>query len=207
MTDARPKTISSGKRLGLCLSWVITISTGCAHSSASHTAPALSDAEVLGVLDVIHGEMARHAHVARTRSISGFTREQAEALLAFHVLCRAEIRAVASAESLSPSHSSQADAWRLDLQKIQEDLTTQIDVDFDRTFLGTESRLHADIAEMIRHDLLPRAQSAGVQRLLRDLIAHHARTAAQARRTFTVSPFVSPPLTPLLPYPKIKGTW
>jgi putative membrane protein len=142
-------------------------------------APAMSDAEVLGVLRAVHQSEVKAGELAAGKATSPEVRQFAQTIVTEHQQADQQL---VSAAPVPPSPGPLSQLIEQQVKAVLEKLGSASGPAFDQSFIQSQVQMHEQVLQVIEAQLLPSAQSPEVRQLAestKQSVAQHLQTAQQ----------------------------
>jgi putative membrane protein len=140
----------------------------------------LTDAQILGVLDVANGGEAAQADLAIERTKTASVKELAQMMLDQHTQAKQKGNDIAKQLGVALAPSDKSEEVQKDGAKVVTKMQKASTDDFDRTYVKAQISEHEDTLKLIDGKLAPKATSPELKSFLKDLrasVEHHLSMA------------------------------
>jgi predicted outer membrane protein len=140
-----------------------------------HTAPALTDAEIAGVIDAAGLSRRQEAREAAKRTNDPRVQQLAQRVLADDAHAQTRLERAESASSISSRDSAASAELRSSTARTLDTLRAASPSELDKLYIDAQVSENRRVLELLEETLLPAAQSAELKTFLREWRASTAR--------------------------------
>jgi putative membrane protein len=143
---------------------------------------ALSDAEILGVIQAVNQAEIDSGNMADTTSSNSDVKSFARLMLKEHYKAYAALKDLSVRQNITPQNNWLSDKVKADEEKHLESLDRQQGILFDLDYASHEMEFHEKMLRLWDEKLIPQAQNEELKRLLADVRSAVVRHLEEAKK-------------------------
>ena len=143
---------------------------------------ALSDAEILGVIQAVNQAEIDSGNMADTTSSNSDVKSFARLMLKEHYKAYAALKDLSVRQKITPQNNWLSDKVKADEEKHLESLDRQQGILFDLDYASHEVEFHEKMLRLWDEKLIPQAQNEELKRLLADVRSAVERHLEEAKK-------------------------